>query len=109
MHTVVVRADVLEKHPWVARSLYKAFVVAKDLAWRELEEESAPSTMLPFQREHLTQAIGLMGPDPWQYGLEPNEPVLSRFLELAASQGLIPESITCQSLFAPSTLGEHRV
>ena len=29
MHTVVIRRDVYQKHPWVAQSLYKAFVSAQ--------------------------------------------------------------------------------
>ena len=32
MHTVVVRDDVYREHPWVARSIYKAFCDARDIA-----------------------------------------------------------------------------
>ena len=37
MHTVVIRRDVYEKNPWVAQSLYKAFVAAKAKAMRDVQ------------------------------------------------------------------------
>ena len=33
MHVVVIRRDVYEKHPWVAQSLYKALLAAKNEAY----------------------------------------------------------------------------
>ena len=41
MHLVVVRRDVYEAHPWVAQSLYKAFVLAKAEANERLYDSSA--------------------------------------------------------------------
>ena len=29
MHTIVARRTILDRHPWVARSLYKAFAEVK--------------------------------------------------------------------------------
>jgi 4,5-dihydroxyphthalate decarboxylase len=41
MHTVVIRRDVYEKYPWVAQSLYKAFVLAQRETYRDLYEAAA--------------------------------------------------------------------
>src|SRR5262249_12294189 len=42
MHTVVIRRDVYERHPWVALNLYKAFSAAKQHTYRLLEESGSP-------------------------------------------------------------------
>src|SRR5690348_10629610 len=49
MHTVVIRRDVLERDPWVARSLYDAFCEAKRRAMAELGDPVVLSTSLPWQ------------------------------------------------------------
>jgi 4,5-dihydroxyphthalate decarboxylase len=109
MHVVVVQASLLEAHPWVARSLVKAFAAAKALALPELFDESALRTMLPFQLDHAREMLELMGPDPWPEGVGPNEPALSMFLAMAKTQGLVPQSLRLEDLFAPSTLEHFRI
>ena len=41
MHTIVLRKDVYEKHPWAATSLFEAFVRAKEWAYAQLVETDA--------------------------------------------------------------------
>ena len=48
MHTVVVSAAVLERTPWVAQSLHKAFEASKQLAYADLFETTALKTSLPW-------------------------------------------------------------
>src|SRR5690606_41596174 len=104
------RSDTtLERHPWIAQSLVKAFEAARKLAFEELFEESALRTMLPFQIEHVREMIELMGDDPWAYGLAANRDTLSTFLQLAVAQGLAPATITIEDLVVPSTLDGHRL
>jgi len=80
MHTVVVRRDVYEKNPWVAQSLYKAFVIAQREAYQELYQAGTLSTMLPWLVRHAEETRGVMGNDFWLYGFEPNRHTLSTFL-----------------------------
>jgi 4,5-dihydroxyphthalate decarboxylase len=65
--------------------------------------------MLPFQLDHAREMLELMGPDPWPEGVSANKPVLSTFLGMAKSQGLVPEALAVEELFAPSTLEEYRI
>ena len=49
MHTVAIRRDVYEANPWIAQSLTKAFVQAKQRVYENLYTTSALTTMLPWQ------------------------------------------------------------
>ena len=52
MHTVVIRREVYEKHPWIAQSLYKAFVLAQREVYEDLYETAALKFMLPWLVRH---------------------------------------------------------
>ena len=101
MHTVVVRKDVHAKHPWVAKSLYKAFCEAKDLALEGLYDSDALKVALPFLLDHVEQAWRVFGKDFWAYGLEPNRPTLAAIGRYVHEQGLSPRVVEPEELFAP--------
>ena len=104
MHTLVVRRELQERHPWLARSLYKAFVAARDLAYERLGETAALSYMLPFLPLDYDRTVEVMGRDFWPYGLEPNRHVLETFLRYHHEQGLSSRLVQPEELFAPETL-----
>jgi 4,5-dihydroxyphthalate decarboxylase len=110
MHLLVVRQDVYEAHPWVAQSLYKAFCQAKDVALHEMSEVSAFRVALPWLMRELERDRQVMGsPDLWPYGLEASRPTLEAMVQYHVEQGLIPEPLPLESLFAPSTLDPFRI
>jgi 4,5-dihydroxyphthalate decarboxylase len=103
MHTVVLRRDVYERAPWVARSLHKAFVQARDLAYERLRETAALSYMVPWLPQQNDRAVELMGEDFWPYGFEASRSVLDTFLGYHHEQGLSPKRLQPEELFAPET------
>jgi 4,5-dihydroxyphthalate decarboxylase len=109
MHVVAIRRDVYEKNPWVAQSLYKAFVAAQKAAYEDLRETSALRTMLPWAVSHLEETEKLMGRDFWPYGLDTNENVLSTFLRYSFEQGLSKRQLTPRDLFAPESLESFKI
>lgn len=104
MHTIVLRRDLYERAPWVARSLLKAFTEARDLAYVRLGETAALSYMAPWLPLHAERTAALMGEDFWPYGLEPNRHVLETFLRYHHEQGLSQQLLVPEELFAPETL-----
>ncbi len=104
MHTVVIKREVLEKHPWVAMNMYKAFVEAKDEFQNSFKDDSAMRLMLPGMIADLEEAEDLMGKDFWPYGLEPNRHVLETLMGYAQEQGLLEKPLKLDELFAPETL-----
>jgi ABC-type nitrate/sulfonate/bicarbonate transport system substrate-binding protein len=103
MHVVVIRRDVYEKHPWVAQSLYKAMLRAKQEAYANLYDSSALRFMLPWLNQDLEQARELLGDDYWSYGLEANTETLSTFLRYHHEQGLSRRLWRPEELFAPES------
>lgn len=104
MHVVVVRRDVYEAYPWVAQSLYKAFVLAKDEVFDRLYDSSALRFMLPWLNQHLEEARQLLGHDYWSYGLDANRAALAAFLRYHPEQGLSPRLLQPEELFAPESI-----
>jgi 4,5-dihydroxyphthalate decarboxylase len=101
-HTYVIRGDVYRKYPWLAFNLYMAFIKAKEHAQERLAE-SVPSGLI-FGREYLAQTRRIFGDDPFPYGLKANRPMLETIVEFSHEQGLTPEKLRLEDLFAPSTL-----
>jgi 4,5-dihydroxyphthalate decarboxylase len=99
MHTVVVRQDVHERYPWVAKSLYKAFCEAKSLAVDGLYDTDALRVALPFLIDHIEEAWRVLGKDFWAYGLEPNRPTWEAIGRFVYEQGLAPRVMTPEELF----------
>lgn len=104
MHTVVIRREIYEKHPWVARSLYDAFVKAKQYAYRELYETDALKISLPWVVAELEETRRAMGHDYWAYGIKPNLPVLKALPQYLVEQGLASRAPSVEELFVPNTM-----
>jgi 4,5-dihydroxyphthalate decarboxylase len=109
MHTVVIRREVYEKYPWVAQSLYKAFVLAQREVYQDLYQAAALKFMLPWLIRHVEDTRALMGQDFWSYGFQPNQHVLETFLRYSYEQGLSKRQLKPQELFAKETLESFKI
>lgn len=101
-HTVVIRNEVLDRSPWVAESVYRAFREAKMKAYSELDYLRRSS--LVFSGVYLEEERRLLGPDPFPYGIEANRRALETLFRYSCEQGFIREEPKLESLFAASTL-----
>jgi 4,5-dihydroxyphthalate decarboxylase len=109
MHAVVIRRNLYEKHPWIAQSLYKAFVRAQRETYDELYQTAALKYMLPWLIRHVEETRALMGQDFWPYGLEPNIHTLTTFLRYSFEQGLSKRQLAPKELFAPESLESFKI
>ncbi|MDP9417464.1 MAG: ABC transporter substrate-binding protein [Actinomycetota bacterium] len=103
MHVVVVRRDVYDRYPWVAQSLYKALLLAKQQASANLYDSSALRFMSPWLNQDLEMVKELMGDDYWSYGLDGNVETLATFLRYHHEQGLSRRLWSPRELFAPES------
>lgn len=106
MHTVVIRRALYRQHPWIAQSLYKAFVRAQRKTYEDLKEVAALKVMLPWLARHVQETQRELGQEWWPYGLEPNRHALDTFLRYHHEQGLSPHRLAADELFAPETTGQ---
>jgi 4,5-dihydroxyphthalate decarboxylase len=101
-HTVVVRRELLAKHPWVALNLYSAFVAAKE----EIARYGNSYLQWYFDAGLVDGAVKrtLAEQDPLAYGFEASRPVLETIAQYVHEQGLSPRRVELAEIFAPSTL-----
>lgn len=111
MHAVGIRRDVHDRHPWLAASVYKAFVQAKRLADAEFVETAALKIGLPWINAEFDATRELMGDDFWSYGLDAaNRKTLAAMARYSYEQGLAVRLVEVEEMFAASTTaGETRV
>jgi 4,5-dihydroxyphthalate decarboxylase len=108
MHTVVIRRDLLERHPWLARSLYDALSEAKQRTLSNLTTwPAALVTSLPWQLAETEATQAVMGDDFWPYGLEANRKTLETLARYHHEQGLSARQVAVDEMFAESTLDEY--
>ena len=109
MHTVAIRRELYEAHPWVAMSLYKAFAQAQKIAYDDLYQTAALKTMLPWLTAHVEEARRELGEDFWPYGFHANRHVLDTFLRYHHEQGLSKRRLAPEDLFAPETMERFKI
>jgi len=101
MHVVAIKTEVYEQHPWIARSLLKAFNESLAVAYAGLRERSALKVMLPWLQQHVAETVDALGEDYWGYGIAKNRHVLETFARYSYDQGLSASLRTPEEMFAP--------
>jgi len=105
LHTVVIRRELYERQPWVASSLFRAFVDAKEMCYRDLRETMEGSRYtVPWLEQHIEEIWQTMGEDFWPYGLAANRHVLETYVRYLHEQRLIDRLIPLEELFAANAL-----
>ncbi|MFI6350987.1 ABC transporter substrate-binding protein [Streptomyces sp. NPDC050560] len=110
MHMVVVRADVVERHPWLPTTLLKGFEQAKERSVERLTNMSASLYPVPWLQDYTAVTTAGFGADgPWPYGVAANRHTLATFLRYAHEQGVLQRALEPEELFWPSTLDTVRI
>ncbi|WP_067929386.1 4,5-dihydroxyphthalate decarboxylase [Alicyclobacillus shizuokensis] len=104
MHVVVIREEILDRHPWVAMNLFEAFEAAKRQVYEGFAQTAALKVTLPWLTYEVERTKAIMGEDFWPYGLEANRTTLEAAISYSYEQGLIHRRIGVEELFAAPTL-----
>ena len=100
MHTVVIKQTVIEKFPWVAKSLQAAFQKAKEICYHRMDDPRKVS--LAWFMHYWEEQKKILGGDPWVYGLAENKENLENMVLYAYEQGLIPRKFKLEEIFLQS-------
>ena len=86
MHVTVIKQEIVDKYPWAAVSLAKAFEKAKQLCYqRVVNPRIVPLAWFAHQWQEERKVLG---PDPWVYGLgEANRKNLQTIVRYCHEQG----------------------
>jgi 4,5-dihydroxyphthalate decarboxylase len=109
MHAVGIKRELVDKHRWLAASVYKAFQQAKQLAEAEFAESAALKIGLPWINAEYEETSRLMGTDFWPYGVAKNHKVLSAMARYSYEQGLAARLLTVEEMFAKGNVSETKV
>lgn len=109
MHIIAIRREVIDRHPWVARNLFKAFEEAKDRSVRRALEATASRFPIPWSFDCARNAQELLGEDYWPYGIEKNRTTLEAFLAFAHEQGVCHRRLEVEELFPETMRSAFRV
>ena len=102
-HTMVMKKELAEREPWIAESLYHAFVEAQRMADRVYEIDPKLTSLIDSVYI-LEQQKSAYGPNPYSHGVRNNRKVIETFARYAHDQGYISRVIPVEELFVPATL-----
>jgi 4,5-dihydroxyphthalate decarboxylase len=101
-HTIVIKDELLNTYPDLARDTFNAFAEAKRVYLDRLKSGKIDQ---PTAVDKLHQRVMDIVGDPLPYGLSPNRRVLDELIQTAVVQGILPRAMNVEDLFAPSTRG----
>ncbi len=102
-HLIVIKDELLERHPRLAADVFEAFAAAKR---RYVDALKAGKIEKPDGADELHKKVmAITGGDPMPYGMEPNRKVLETLIGHAVSQAIIPKRVAVEALFAKGTEG----
>ena len=104
MHLVAIKKEIYERYPFVATSLYNAFVESKRIALKHMFNLRALRYMTPFLMRDIDEIHEVFNGDPWPYGVEKNRKTLEALVTYLADQHLIAAPVKVDELFV-STYG----
>ena len=99
-HTVVIKDELIAKHPDLAADVFDAFARAKR---RYVEDLKAGKIEQPSEVDEVHRRVMEITGEPLPYGIAPNRNVIEALIRHALTQGIITEPVTVEELFAPST------
>ncbi|MFA9446469.1 PhnD/SsuA/transferrin family substrate-binding protein [Egicoccus sp. AB-alg6-2] len=99
MHTIVIREELLERHPWLSESLFKAFEAAKTWCLEQMRFSGTARYTLPWLHADIEEIDEVFGGDPWPYGLEANRVPLEAFVGYLVEQRFLDQPVDIERLF----------
>jgi 4,5-dihydroxyphthalate decarboxylase len=102
MHLVAIKKEIYERYPFVASSLYDAFVESKKIALKHMYNLRALRYMTPFLMRDIDEIYEIFNGDPWPYGVEKSRKTLEALITYLVDQHLIAAPVKVDDLFVPT-------
>jgi 4,5-dihydroxyphthalate decarboxylase len=109
MHVMVIKRSIYEAHPWVARSLYKAFLESQKLVYQDMKETVVLKTMFPWMNYYLDQVRSEMGEDFWPWNIEKTQHTIETLMRYSCEHGILKRPFTMNEIFAKETFSGFKI
>jgi 4,5-dihydroxyphthalate decarboxylase len=100
-HLIVVRDDLLDAHPDLARDVFSAYAEAKNRYVERLRRDDS-GDLTPTGRMYQ-RVMAITGADPLPYGIAPNWAMIEQLIRYAVSQQILDRPTEVEALFPEST------
>ena len=104
MHAVAVRKVLLDKEPWLADSLFKAYSEAKTMNYNYMNKLGWAFDTLPWYGQEHEDTKRVMGTNFWPYGMDVNRKALETICRYCFEQGFIKKEINYEDMFFPGSM-----
>ncbi|MEQ1775778.1 MAG: ABC transporter substrate-binding protein [Burkholderiales bacterium] len=91
---IVVKDEVLDRHPWVAKALFDALYQSKEIYLRQLNAGESVS-----DKDGLYRQMAALVGDPLPYGIAENRPAIEALNNYCHQQGLLKHRSAAEDLF----------
>jgi len=109
MHVIVIKRSVYEANPWIAMSLYKAFLASQKLVYQDMKETVVLKTMFPWMNYYLDQVRTEMGEDYWPWNIAGTKHNLETLMRYSNEQALLKQAFTMEEIFAKETFAGFKI
>lgn len=101
MHPVVIKKEILDRAPWVARSLFDALNENQKLYAQFMQQPHRLS--FAWAASYLEEERSFFGGEPFPQGLRANRHDLQTMIGFAEEQGILDRPLTADELFTADT------
>jgi 4,5-dihydroxyphthalate decarboxylase len=101
MHPIIIKTDILKNDPWVATSLFEAFMASR----RAYDDFMQQPHRLSFAwgRSYLEAERRFFGKHPFYQGLKENYHDIENMITFARQQEMLARPLTVEELFTENT------
>jgi 4,5-dihydroxyphthalate decarboxylase len=103
MHTLLIRTELLEREPWVAMSMFNAWMASKQALYDEMKWQRVHMTAL-WYRALREEEMAVGGEDFYRWGFTKTRFEVDKMLEYVHRYGMVPYKSEPEDMFHPSTL-----
>ncbi|MEE8519124.1 MAG: ABC transporter substrate-binding protein [Dehalococcoidia bacterium] len=101
-HTLVVKNELLDAHPWLASELYGMFKASRENYLAQRLPTDPPTS----QEKIMLAGRPIVGDNMLPYGVEANRKVIETFIDFNFEQEVLRERVSVDEVFHPDTLGD---
>ena len=101
MHPIIIKSDILKNDPWVATSLYEAFMASRR-SWDDFMQQPHRLSFA-WGRSYLEEEKKFFGKHPFYQGLKENYNDIQNLITFAQQQEMLARPLTVEELFTENT------